>query len=146
MPFLHKTIYSYAFSFFRLLIQWNTLIVFFFLIIEPDLHFHNKIHLKVLVAQSCLTLCDTIDYSLPGFSVHGILQAWILERITTPFSRGSSQPRDGTLVSCIVGRFFTIWATREAHSLGHGVLFFLLISGFDLHNFVEGFCIYGHKR
>ena len=48
----------------------------------------------VLVAQSCLTLCDPIDCSPPGSSVHGILQARILERIAIPFSRGSSQPRD----------------------------------------------------
>ena len=70
--------------------------------------------LRVLVAQSCLTLCDPMDYGLPGFSVHGILQARILEWIAFPFSRGTSQPRDGTLVSCITGRFFTIWATGKS--------------------------------
>ena len=47
-------------------------------------------------------------------SVHGILQARTLEWVTVPFSRGSSQPRDWTLISCIVGRFFTSWATSEA--------------------------------
>ena len=62
----------------------------------------------VLVAQSCLTLCDPTDYSPPDFSVHGILQARILEWIAIPFSRGTSQPRDRTLVSCIAGRFFTV--------------------------------------
>ena len=46
---------------------------------------------------------------------HGILQARIPEWVAIPFSRGSSQPRDQTQVSCIAGRFFTIWATREAH-------------------------------
>ena len=52
-----------------------------------------------------------MDYcSLPGYSVHGILQATVLEWVATPFSRGSSQPRDQTWVSCIAGRFFTIWA------------------------------------
>ena len=56
---------------------------------------------KVLVTQSCLTLCDSIDCSLPGFSVHGILQARILEWVASPSSRGSSQPRDRTQVSCI---------------------------------------------
>ena len=67
--------------------------------------------------QSCLSLCDPMDYSLPGSSVHGILQAArTLEWIAIPFSRGSSQPRDQTQVSCIAGRFFTIWATREAYS------------------------------
>ena len=53
----------------------------------------------VLVAQSCLTLCDPTDCSPPGFSVHGILQAQILEWIDIPFSRGTSQTRDRTLVS-----------------------------------------------
>ena len=47
-----------------------------------------------LVAQSCLTLCDPMDYSLPGSSVHGILQARILQWVAISFSRGSSQPRD----------------------------------------------------
>ena len=56
---------------------------------------------KVLVAQLCLTLCDPMAWSPPGFSVHGILQARILEWVTIPFSRGSSQPRDQTQVSCI---------------------------------------------
>jgi len=68
----------------------------------------------VLVAQSCLTLCDPTNCSLPGFSVHGILQAKILEWIAIPFSRGTSQPRDRTLVSCLAGRFFTIWATKRS--------------------------------
>ena len=67
-----------------------------------------------LVAQSCPTLCDPVDCSLPGFSVHGILQARILEWVTIFFSRGSSQPRDWTQVSRIAGRFFTSWRTREA--------------------------------
>ena len=65
------------------------------------------------VVQSCPTLCDLMNYSPPGFSVHGILQARILEWIATPFSRGSSRPRDRTLVSCTAGRFFTVWATGK---------------------------------
>ena len=52
--------------------------------------------------------------SLPGSSVHGILQAGILEWVAISFSRGSSQPRNWTQVSCITGRLFTVWATREA--------------------------------
>ena len=63
---------------------------------------------KVLVTQSCPTLCDPKDCSLPGSSVHGILQARILEWGAICFSRGSSQPRDRTQVSYIVGRSFTI--------------------------------------
>ena len=51
------------------------------------------------VGQSYLTLCDPMDYSLPGFSVHGILQARILEWVAIPFSSRSSQPRDQTQVS-----------------------------------------------
>ena len=70
-----------------------------------------------LVAQSCLTLCNPMDCSPPGSSVHGILQARILEWAANPFSRGSSRPRDWTCVSCIAGRFFTIWATREDSNL-----------------------------
>ena len=66
------------------------------------------------VTQSCLTLCDTMDCSLPGYSVHGIFHERVLEWVAISFSRGSSQPWDGTQVSCIVGRHFTIWATREA--------------------------------
>ena len=67
----------------------------------------------VLVAQSCLALCDPTNCSLLGFSVHGILQARILEWVAIPFSGGSSQPRDRILVSCITGRFFTVWATGK---------------------------------
>ena len=51
--------------------------------------------------QSCLTLCDPMDCSPPGSSVHGILQARILEWVAIPFSRKSSQPRDKTCVSSI---------------------------------------------
>ena len=68
---------------------------------------------EVKITQSCPTLCDTMDYT-----VHGILQARILEWAAFPFSRGSSQPRDRTQVSHIAGRFFTSWATREAPPKG----------------------------
>ena len=60
------------------------------------------------VSTSSLTLCDHMDCSPPGSSVHGILQARI--QVVIPFSRGSSQPREQTQVSCIAGRFFTIWS------------------------------------
>ena len=66
------------------------------------------------VTQLCPTLCDPMDWSLPGSSVHRILQARILEWIDIPFSRGSPRPKDWTWVSYIAGRFFTVWATREA--------------------------------
>ena len=66
------------------------------------------------VAQSCPTLCNPVDCNLLGFSVHGILQARILEWIAISFSRGSSRPRDRTRVSCIGSRRFNLWATRES--------------------------------
>ena len=62
---------------------------------------------------SCLTLCDPMDCSLPGSSVQEILQARILEWVAISFFRGSSQPRDRIWASRIVGRCFTIWATKE---------------------------------
>ena len=65
------------------------------------------------VAQSCPTLCNPMDSSLPGSSIPGILQAGILDWVAISFSRRSSQPRDRTWVSRIAGRRFTIWATRE---------------------------------
>ena len=61
------------------------------------------------VAQSCLTLCDPM-----GYTVCEILQARILEWVAIPFYRRSSEPRDQTQVSHIAGGFFTSWATREA--------------------------------
>ena len=64
-------------------------------------------HHKVKVAQSCPTLCDPMNWGLPGSSVHGILQARILEWVAIPFSRVYSRPRNRTRVSCIAGRFFT---------------------------------------
>ena len=60
------------------------------------------------VTQLCPALCDAMDYI-----VHGILQARILEWVAVSFSRGSSQPRDQTQVSCIAGRFLTSCTTRE---------------------------------
>ena len=64
---------------------------------------------SVKVAQLCPTLCHPMDYT-----VHGLLQARILEWVAFPFSRGSSQPRDRTQVSRVAGGFFTSWVTREA--------------------------------
>ena len=68
---------------------------------------------KILVVQSCPTLCDAVDYT-----VHGILQARILEWVDFSFSRRSSQPRGQIQVSHIAGRFFTSWATREGLDVG----------------------------
>ena len=72
------------------------------------------------VLQECVSLSAVSDslwphgHSLPGSSVHGILQVRILKWVATPFSRGSSWPKDRTQVFHIAGRFFTVWATREA--------------------------------
>ena len=73
---------------------------------EAQLTFMKKV--KMLVAQSCLTLRNPMDYTPLGFSVPRILQARILEWVAIPFSRGSSRPRDFQ-VSGNVGRFFTVW-------------------------------------
>ena len=79
------------------------------------------------VAQSCLTLCDPADCRPPGSSVHGTVQARILEWVAVSFSRGSSRPRDRTQVSRIAGRRFNLWATREAQNWwrcqGHTLLY-----------------------
>ena len=65
----------------------------------------------MLVAQPCLTLCGPMACTQTRSSVHGLLQARILEWVAIPFSRGSSQPRDQTHISCVAGRCPTIWAT-----------------------------------
>ena len=71
----------------------------------------------VKVAQSCPTLCNPMDCSLPRSSVHGILQTRILQWVAVPFSRGSSQPTDQTQISHIAGRFFTSWATGKPEKM-----------------------------
>ena len=68
----------------------------------------------VLIAQSCPSLCDHMNFSSPGSSIHGILHARILDLVVILVSREYSQPRNRTWVSWIAGRFFTIWAPREA--------------------------------
>ena len=68
-------------------------------------------YVVVLVAQSSLTLCDPMGCTPLGSSIHGILQARMLQWVLSPFSRGSPRPRDGTQASGIAGKFFTVWAT-----------------------------------
>ena len=82
---------------------------------------HNPLKQRVCmyvceVAQSCQTLCDPMDCSLPGSLVRGIFQARVLEWVAISFSRGSSQPRDQTRVSLTAGRHITVWATRRQRS------------------------------
>ena len=69
---------------------------------------------KKVKSLSRVQLCNPVDCSPPGSSIHGIFQAKVLEWVAISFSRGSSWPRNQTEVSCIAGRCFTIWATREA--------------------------------
>ena len=76
----------------------------------PSLSLPFNYEVEVKVAQSCLTLCNPMDYT-----VHGIPQARILEWVAFPSSRGSSQPTDQTQVPCIAGGFLTSWAIREAY-------------------------------
>ena len=66
-----------------------------------------------LFIQLCPTLCNPMNYSPLGSSVHGIFQAKILEWEAIPFSKGSSWERDQTQACCIAGRFFTVWTTKE---------------------------------
>ena len=77
--------------------------------LEPIIQVESENELTL----SFLTLCNTVDCSLSGSSNHGIFQAKVLEWIAFSFSRGSSQPRDWTRVSCIAGRCFILWATGE---------------------------------
>ena len=76
----------------------------------PSKHIHHCVcvYVCVLAAQLCL-ICDPLDCSPPGSSIHGILQARTLEWVAMPSSRGSSQPKDWTWVSCIAGGFFTLY-------------------------------------
>ena len=84
------------------------------------------------IAQLCPTLCDPVDCSLPGSSVNGIFQARVLEWVAIAFPRGSSPPRDRTQVSRIVGRRFTVWATREAPCYGKVALYLELTCVWNL--------------
>ena len=84
---------------------------------QSGCNFKRKKVLAMSVTQVCPTLCNPMEYNPPGPSILGILQARILEWVASPFCRGSSQPRDWTQVSCIAGRFFTVWATRKSNSI-----------------------------
>ena len=69
---------------------------------------------EVKLFSCVMTLCNPMDCSLPGSSIHGIFQARVLEWVAISFSRGSSRPRDRTQVSHIEGRHFTHWANQES--------------------------------
>ena len=116
-----KALFSERFLWVLVILSWM------YMCIHTHTHTHTHIPLPnapqnlacamlYLITQSCLTLRNAkLDCSPPGFSIRGILQARVLKWVAIPFSRESSQPRDWIQVSCLAGRFFTIWATREAH-------------------------------
>ena len=130
---LKKNRYMYLYNWITLLYTWNVINLLLQLkkkklrfsnfeeLVKNEIYCKNKYSLKNIYAlcvhaktlQLCPALCDPMDCSLPNSSVRGILQARILEWIAISFSRGSSWPRDWTMVSCIAGRLFTTWATRE---------------------------------
>ena len=85
----------------------------------------------MLVAQSCPTLCNPMDFSPPGSSVLEIFQARILDWVAISFSRGSSQPRGLTQVSCTAGRFFTDWATKGKFIPRYLTLFVAVVNGIE---------------
>ena len=91
-------------------------VTFFFILIReivPCLFYFSKIRLHAQMLQSCLTLCNTVDCSQPGSSVHGIVSARKLEWVVIPFCRVSLWPRDLTCVSCITGRFLITESPRK---------------------------------
>ena len=89
------------------------------------LYLNIYVHAKLL--QSCPTLCDCMDCSPPGSSVHGISQAGILEWVAIPCSRGSSRPRNQMRISCIGKWVLFHWATREAFDMFNSYSVFLFI-------------------
>ena len=93
----------------------------------------GEAHLAYESCWKCWLLSGVRLFATP-WSVHGILQARILEWVAIPFSRGSLRPRDWTQVSCTAGRFFTIWATKEVHGqFMHTLLAYAYFFFFSLH-------------
>ena len=130
--------HPYSFAFSRMSYEWVKVVCSLWVwILSPSI-MHLRFHAqgcvcisglflfiaerKVLVTQSCPTLWDPTDCSPPGFSVHVILKARILECVAIFFPRGYSQRRAQTQVSYIASKFLTIWATREALLLLSSVL------------------------
>ena len=114
----HKCVFQFWLS--LIILPWRNLRFFLIKVwFEPD-HLWLELNCWSIV-QSCLTLCNPVDGSPPSSSIHGILQARILEWVAIPFSRGSSWPRNQTGVSCIAGRFFTSWVTRKAQYIPYSV-------------------------
>ena len=111
-----------------------------------DLTFYLMKAISCPVAQLCLTACkpmDSMDCSLPGSPIHGILQGRILKCVAISFSRRSSWCRDGAQVSWIIGRFFTLWATREVNNQNSGNS---LSSTTSFHFYNRGITIFSHLK
>ena len=87
----------------------------FLSVFSLDYESRNRLKWSEVKSLGCVRLCNPMDCSLPGSSVHGIFQARVLEWVAISFSRGSSRPRDRTQVSRIVGRCFTVWATNRLY-------------------------------
>ena len=113
----------YSFSFEYQMVYISPFIISCLHLIFQFLYVSWKWKWSPSVAQSCPTLCDPGDCSLPGSSVHGILQARILEWVAISFSRGSSQPRDGSRVSHIGGRHFHPFLHSEVFSFSFSFFF-----------------------
>ena len=121
--------------------KWWGSINIFYLLCWPQ-HFEDDGESESEVARSFPTLCDPMDCSLPGSSVHGIFQAIVLEWVAISFSSGSSPPRDGIQVSRVVDRRFTIWATKEDDGMKSLFLFLgcLLLIHFFKPFFESSYC------
>ena len=95
--------------------------------------------------QSRPTLCDSMDCSPPGSSVHGIFQARILQWVSMSFSRGSSPPMGRNCISCITVRFFTHWATWEACIYIYMCILYIRMYIDFMHMFIYVcMCVYMH--
>ena len=108
--------FSSAVFFCLVILKWLYIFFYYYYYFTSYFRRSCRVYVRVCVCvpQLCVTLWDPMDCSPPGSSVHGISQARILEWVAIPFSRGSSWPWDQMWVSCIAGRFFTVWATKEA--------------------------------
>ena len=127
--------------------EWGVEVSYYYCIPSVSLFMSTSIYI-CLVAKSCPTLSEHMNCSLPGSSVHGILWARILEWVAIPFFMVSSWPRDQTYISHTAGRFFTSWATREAHFyircmyIDECKIFFL---HWSFYNYVVSFFIFLHS-
>ena len=90
------------------------------------------IYILVKATQLCPTLCDPLDCT-----VHGVFQARILEWVTFSFSRGSSQSRDQTQVSCIAGGFFTVELLGKPHTCERVCVLFQMLFPYKLSSNIE---------